>query len=154
MTEIVYIAAALLFALGTWDAFRRWVEASHARSLAQDKNEATQRAINILQTQCKLIEKSVEAQQKNYDALRMGLDECFVRLDTIKAGNWPTREQLRELEESTRKELRALDDELRSSYKRSDKMEQALVTTAGEVRDLVQKQTAWFATRAGNVRAG
>jgi hypothetical protein len=147
MTELAYIAAVLFVALAAWDAFRRWVEAKHAATLAQDKNEANQRAIHLLQTQYKLLEQTLGAQ-------RMGLDECLVRLDTFKAQSWPTRDQLRDLEESTHKELRALDDELRASYKRADKMEQALLTTAGEVRDLVQKQTAWFATRAGNVRAG
>lgn len=155
MTEIVYIAAALLFALGTWDAFRRWVEASHARALAQDKNEQNQRAISILQTQCKLTEKSVEAQQKNHDALRMGLDECIVRLDTIKGQGWPTREQVRQIEEYARKELHAFDDEMRKFWKRLEATDQALIVTGGQVADLTQQVTGRLATQQTNrVRVG
>lgn len=123
---ITVIAVA---ALG-WDALRRWI----AVSLAQDKNAENARQLTFLDTSRKTYEQRLEA-------FKLGLDECFVRLDVIKGENRPTRTELREL-----------DDELRKQHKRVETCERAIEVIAEVAREAKQEITGMQAARLGAPR--
>lgn len=135
MDAILYSLGAIAFALGAWDAFRRWCDANHARLLAHDKTEQHNRELSAVNLRLKLLEQAVPAHQA-------GIDECIVRLDTIKNQPMASKDQLRELEDHVRKELRGFDDELRVQFKRLETNEQAIRATSGQVLDLTAQFTA------------
>lgn len=161
MNELAYTVASLVFALGAWDAFRRYVErlrvrddAENGRILAHDKSEAFTRELTAVNARLKMMERQMDERDLRQTALQGGVDECIVRLDVIKGQHVPTRAQLSDLEEHTRKELRALDDECRKLYQRVETQETAINTTAAVTKELAQRVTGFFSTQTGKMRVG
>jgi hypothetical protein len=140
MTDVAYIVAGLAVALGAWDGFRRWVEAQQARAFARGNVEDIQRNHVILDTRLKQIEQQ-------FSAIDHGVQECQVRLDTIKMQGPPTREQWIKFQDEIREEQRGFDKELRTQFKLIELNDAAIKVTGAQVRDLTEQQTAILSVR-------